>query len=123
MKARLVFQLSTFTFQLPELASPGTAAQAAAFDPVALDHLDPGATRALVEEYGKVLVPAREATVALTQERYDAMLGGVYELVLARQSELGTYVEYIESLRDYWIARSDLERAVGTRLSPATATP
>lgn len=74
--------------------------------------------RALVEEYGKVLVPAREATVALTQERYDAMLGGVYELVLARQSELGTYVEYIESLRDYWIARSDLERAVGTRLSP-----
>ena len=46
------------------------------------------------------------------------MLLGVYQLILAKQSEFDAYREYIEALRDYWIARSDLERAVGTRLAP-----
>lgn len=73
--------------------------------------------RALVTEYGAVLVPARERIVAFSQQSYDGMLIGVYELLLAKQSELLTYQEHIEALRDYWIARSDLERAVGARLA------
>jgi len=72
--------------------------------------------RAVAEGYGKVLVPLRERIVAFSQEQYDAMLLGVYQLLQAKQNEFGTYREYIEALRDYWIARSDLERAVGTRL-------
>ncbi|MFO0590890.1 MAG: TolC family protein [Polyangiaceae bacterium] len=71
--------------------------------------------RALVEEYGSVLVPIRERLVQLSQQHYAAMLLGVYDLLLAKQSELSTYREHIEALRDYWIARSDLERALGTR--------
>lgn len=71
--------------------------------------------RGVVEEYGKVLVPLRERIVKLSQEQYDAMLLGVYQLIQARQAEFDTYREYIEALRDYWMARSDLERAVGTR--------
>lgn len=76
--------------------------------------------RALVEEYGHVLVPLRESLVRLSQQHYDAMLLGVYELLLAKQSELATYREYIEALRDYWIAKSDLERALGARTPDST---
>jgi outer membrane protein, heavy metal efflux system len=77
--------------------------------------------RAIVEEYGGVLVPLRETIVKYSQEQYDAMLLGVYQLLQAKQSEFATYREYIEALRDYWIARSDLERAVGARLGPGAA--
>ena len=48
------------------------------------------------------------------------MLLGVYQLIFAKQGEFNVYREYIEALRDYWIARSDLERAVGTRLVAPT---
>ena len=75
------------------------------------------ASRSVVDEYRTVLVPRRENIVQLSQRNYDAMLLGVYQLLSAKQAEYSTYREYIEALRDYWIARSDLERAVGTRLS------
>lgn len=78
--------------------------------------------RSIVEEYGKTLVPLREAIVALSQQQYDAMLLGVYQLLQAKQAEFEVYREYIEALRDYWIARSDLERAVGVRLGANTTT-
>lgn len=65
---------------------------------------------------GKVVVPLRENIVRFSQEQYDAMLLGVYQLIAAKQSEFAAYREYIEALRDYWIARSDLERAVGGRI-------
>jgi cobalt-zinc-cadmium efflux system outer membrane protein len=72
--------------------------------------------RGVVEHYGKVIVPLRENVVRFSQEQYDAMLLGVYQLIQAKQKEFEAYREYIESLRDYWIARSDLERAVGGRV-------
>jgi cobalt-zinc-cadmium efflux system outer membrane protein len=78
------------------------------------------AARSIVEEYGKGLVPLRENIVRFSQQQYDAMLLGVYQLIQAKQSEFEAYREYVEALRDYWIARSDLERAVGTRLTEAT---
>ena len=79
------------------------------------------ATRAVVERYRDVLIPIRERIVVLSQQKYNAMLMGVYELLLAKQSEVNTYREYIEAVRDYWIARSDLERAAGGRLSSGAA--
>ena len=79
--------------------------------------------RSIVEEYGKGLVPLRENIVRFSQQHYDAMLLGVFQLIQAKQSEFDAYREYIESLRDYWIARSDLERAVGTRLTATAAVP
>ena len=58
----------------------------------------------------------RERLVRLSQTQYDSMLLGVYQLLLARQLEITAYKEYIEGVRDYWVARSDLERVVGGRL-------
>ena len=78
--------------------------------------------RNVVEEYGKVVVPLREKVVRFSQEQYDAMLLGVYQLIQAKQSEFDAYREYIEALRDYWIARSDLERAIGGRIEAATSS-
>ena len=81
--------------------------------------------RRIVEHYRAVLIPLRERIVALSQQEYDAMLLGVYQLLLAKQSEVSAYREYIEAVRDYWIARSDLERAVGGRIgaAPDAANP
>lgn len=78
--------------------------------------------RGIVEDYGKVIVPLRENVVRYSQEQYDAMLLGVYQLIQAKQSEFEAYREYIEALRDYWIARSDLERAIGGRLAAASSS-
>jgi cobalt-zinc-cadmium efflux system outer membrane protein len=79
--------------------------------------------RQVVERYRKTLVPLRERIVALSQQQYDAMLLGVYQLIVAKQNEVNAYREYIEAVRDYWLARSDLERAVGGRIGPPPAPP
>jgi cobalt-zinc-cadmium efflux system outer membrane protein len=76
------------------------------------------AARRIAERYRTAVVPLREHIVALAQQRYDAMLAGAYELLLAKQSEVGTYRDYIDAVREYWISRSDLERAIGGRLAP-----
>jgi cobalt-zinc-cadmium efflux system outer membrane protein len=80
-------------------------------------------SRLTVETYAQALLPLRERIVQLSQEQYNAMLLGVYQLLQAKQSEVNAYREYIESVRDYWIARADLERAIGTRLVPAAQSP
>jgi outer membrane protein, heavy metal efflux system len=79
------------------------------------------AARMTIEYYAKALVPLRERIVALSQEQYNAMLLGVYQLLQAKQNEINAYREYIEAVRDYWIARADLERAIGTSLALAGA--
>jgi cobalt-zinc-cadmium efflux system outer membrane protein len=80
--------------------------------------------RSTALQYRTRILPLRERVVALSQQHYDAMLLGVYQLLAAKQSEVNGYREYIETTRDYWIARVDLERAVGVRMaSPATPPP
>ena len=63
------------------------------------------------------LVPERKRVLDLTLTSYNSMLKGPYDLLLARQNELAAERGYIDALRDYWIARADLERAVGGRLT------
>ncbi len=75
--------------------------------------------RDVVEHYRKVLLPGRERIVALSQQRYNAMLLGVFQLLLAKQAEVEAYRQYIESVRDYWIARAELERVAGGSLKIA----
>ena len=84
--------------------------------------------RAVTEDYRNVVVPMRENVVKQAQQHYDVMLLSVYHLLQVKQLEIDAYRGYIEALRDYWIARSDLERAIGGRLdaarpaSPGTST-
>jgi outer membrane protein, heavy metal efflux system len=70
-------------------------------------------SRALVAWYRDHVLPTRERMVALSQQQYDAMLLGVYQLVSAKQNEFTAYREYIEAVRDYFTARAELDRAAG----------
>ncbi len=81
-------------------------------------------TRGIAAHYHRVVIPLRERIVALSQLHYDAMLLGVYQLLMAKQSEVNAYREYIEAVRDYWIARSELARATGGKLeAPDSSAP
>jgi cobalt-zinc-cadmium efflux system outer membrane protein len=82
------------------------------------------AARLAVNLYRSEIVPTREKLVALSQQQYDAMLLGVYQLVQAKQNEVNAYRGYIETVRDYWMARADLDRAIGgSALSVPAANP
>lgn len=72
--------------------------------------------RDIAERYRTVLVPRREAIVARTQEHVNFMLRGVFELIAAKQAEYDAYQAYLEAVRDYWVARAALRRAVGGAL-------
>ena len=79
--------------------------------------------RAVVDRYAKVVVPLRQRVVTLSQEQYNAMLVGPYQLLVARQNEVTAYREFIESLRDYWTARADLGRVTGGVVPVPKAKP
>lgn len=77
--------------------------------------------RDIVSTYRDVLVPAREAAVAEMQKRYNFMLVGAFELLVAKQEEYDAYQGYLDALRDYWLARSELKRSIGGEL-PSSRT-
>lgn len=66
-----------------------------------------------IEHYLKVIIPLRERAVALMQERYNFMLAGTPELLEAKSREFDAYHQYIESVRDYWVTRSEFIHAIG----------
>jgi len=83
---------------------------------VQLAHAEVQASRALFEHYRDTLVPLRESVVVLTQQQVSYMLEGQFQLLLVKQQEFDAYQGYLEGLRDYWIARTELARAVGAQL-------
>ena len=74
------------------------------------------AAQAIVEEYRQRLVPLRERIVALSQQQQTYMLIGAFELIEAKRQEMDTYQAYLEALRDYWVAHTELLRAAGGKL-------
>jgi cobalt-zinc-cadmium efflux system outer membrane protein len=80
------------------------------------------AARDLAGYYGTVLLPQRFAILEQTQRHYNMMFKGAYDLLLAKQAEAQSERAYIEAWRDYWIARTELERALGGRpVAPGAA--
>jgi cobalt-zinc-cadmium efflux system outer membrane protein len=73
--------------------------------------------RSRVEYYRDVILPRRNRIVTYSQQQYNYMLLGTFQLLLAKQNEITAQLDAIESLRDYWIARTDLERAAGGGLA------
>ncbi len=70
----------------------------------------------IVRLHREELVPQRETVVARSQQEQGYMLIGVFELIQAKTQEYDAYQGYLESVRDYWVARAELMRAVGARL-------
>ena len=73
------------------------------------------AARDAAEYYQKVLLPQRQRVLRETLLRYNAMQKSNYDLLAAKEREQVAERGYVEALRDYWIARAELERAVGGR--------
>ena len=74
------------------------------------------ADRELALSIRDTVLPQRRQALALTLQQYNGMLRGAYDLLSAKANEAAAERSYIEAWRDYWIARADLERAVGGRL-------
>ncbi|MGQ0835012.1 MAG: TolC family protein [Gammaproteobacteria bacterium] len=80
-----------------------------------LDRL--AAAREIAESYRTALVPQREAVVLRTQEEVNFMLTGAFELLQAKREQFNAYQEYLDAVRDYWLARVELRRAAGGSLA------
>ncbi|MDP3722165.1 MAG: TolC family protein [Candidatus Omnitrophota bacterium] len=81
------------------------------------------AQRQLVARYQDQLVPLRRQIVASSQKHFNYMLIGAFQLLQFKQQEIAAQQAYIEALRDYWIARAELERTVGGRLPETASLP
>ena len=65
------------------------------------------------EHYRDALLPSTTSAVARRQERVNFMLESVFELIRAKREEYDAIQAWLESVRDYWIARTALRVAVG----------
>nr|WP_255207775.1 TolC family protein [Myxococcus sp. AM009] len=79
--------------------------------------------RLIADRYRRVVLPLREKVVAQSQLQYNAMQIGLFQLLSARREQVEAYQGYIESVRDYWMARADLEQLVGGRLRAGSESP
>jgi len=73
--------------------------------------------RQQVEYFKSTALPARTRVTEESQLEYNAMQLGPFQLLQAKQEEVKTGAESVEALRDYWVARSELEKAVGGSLT------
>ncbi len=71
--------------------------------------------------YRTQLLPLRDSILEQAQLEYNAMQIGLYELLATKREQIETYRAYLTSLRDYWIARAELERALGGRIPSSKA--
>ena len=67
------------------------------------------------------LVPLRQLIAEENVLRYNGMLIGVFELLADARLQIASVNSYIESLRDFWVARADLDMALIGRPSLAAA--
>jgi cobalt-zinc-cadmium efflux system outer membrane protein len=74
----------------------------------------------VLAHYRKALLPLQDTIVDEMQKQYNGMLVGVYDLLLARQTQVQVARQYVAATRDFWLAWSDLERALGGRMPLAT---
>ena len=73
--------------------------------------------RRQVEYFKSTALPARTRVTQESQLQYNAMQITPFQLLQAKQEEVKTGADSIEALRDYWVARAELEKAVGGSLS------
>jgi cobalt-zinc-cadmium efflux system outer membrane protein len=66
--------------------------------------------------YRDILLPLRERIVNEAQLQYNAMQIGIVQLLRDREQQIETSVAYVEALREYWLARADLEQISSGRL-------
>ena len=74
------------------------------------------------DEYRARLLPTRARALEQTQLEYNAMQLGLYELLAAKKEQVESSRAYIQTVRDYWVARAELERALGGKIPNREST-
>lgn len=75
------------------------------------------AARRNVEFHEQTLLPRRQAILQETLLHYNAMQKSVYALLAAKERQQLTEQAGVEALHGYWLARTELERALGASLA------
>jgi outer membrane protein TolC len=70
----------------------------------------------VAKHYRDEVVPIRKTISDELLLRYNGMLASVFELLADSRDQVGAVNSYIDSLKDYWLAETDLQQAVGGRL-------
>ena len=66
----------------------------------------------VARHYRDEIVPIRKRIADENQLRYNGMLIGVFELLADARAQIDSVNGYIEALRDFWIAKADLDMAL-----------
>jgi cobalt-zinc-cadmium efflux system outer membrane protein len=66
--------------------------------------------------YRDILLPLHERIVNEGQLQYNAMQVGIVQLLRDRERQIEAGVAYVEELREYWMARTDLAQILSGRL-------
>ncbi|HKU45845.1 MAG TPA: TolC family protein, partial [Burkholderiales bacterium] len=74
----------------------------------------------VAKHYREEIVPLRKRISEEVLLRYNGMLASVFELLADSRAQVAAANGYIESLRDFWLAESDLQMAMTGR-SPGGA--
>lgn len=78
----------------------------------------------LAKHYRDEVVPVRKTISDELLLRYNGMLVSVFELLADSREQIGAVNSAIDALKDYWLAQTDLQQALGGRLPVTTsATP
>ncbi|WP_438481149.1 TolC family protein [Oleiharenicola lentus] len=74
------------------------------------------ATHEAASFYEQTLLPQQRRVLREELLHYNAMQHSVHELLAAKERQQRTEQDAVEALRDYWLARVELEHALGTQL-------
>jgi len=75
----------------------------------------------LAQHYRDNIVPLRKKISDENLLRYNGMLIGVFELLADARDQVASVNGYIEALRDYWLAETELQTALGGKLPNTTS--
>ena len=73
--------------------------------------------------YRDIMLPLHERIVNEAQLQYNAMQVGPVQLLRAREQQIETAAAYVEALRDYWLARTELAQLLSGRLPRGDGAP
>ena len=67
------------------------------------------------------VLPLRHLVLVESQKHFNAMDLSLFTLLMAKQGEIDAGVASVGAVKDYWVARAELERAVGGSFTPRAA--
>ena len=76
--------------------------------------------RQTVMHYRDIVLPLRQRLAEQALLHYNGMFISLYQLLIVKQAEVDAHRSYLEALRDYWIARAELVRALGGAFPPTS---